>query len=150
MAYDRNIQRLPEWARAFLRPGRESGRRPRRRARRHGAGPGNGRGRAYSAASTLPPAASKEHAVKKESIQIDRDAMRRLLADRKDTAEEAILRLAWQQGLTRDEIQRLTWADVALEEGLLRLPDRAVPLEPDCRTAWSGGRSGWGRSRPMW
>lgn len=71
--------------------------------------------------------------MKKESIQIDRDAMRRLLADRKDTAEEAILRLAWQQGLTRDEIQRLTWADVALEEGLLRLPDRAVPLEPDCR-----------------
>lgn len=87
--------------------------------------------------------------MKKESIQIDRDAMGRLLEDRKGTAEELILRLAWQQGLARDEIQRLTWADVAPEEGLLRLPDRAVPLEPDCRDCLERRREQLGQVSPF-
>ena len=64
----------------------------------------------------------------------DREAMERLLEARGGTAEELILRLAWQQGLSRDEIQRLTWADVSFEDvGHLHLPDRSIPLEPACR-----------------
>lgn len=73
--------------------------------------------------------------MEKDAIEkIDAEAMERLLEARRDTAEELILRLAWQQGLSRDEIQRLTWADVSLEEtGHLHLPDRSIPLEPACR-----------------
>lgn len=73
--------------------------------------------------------------MEKETVrQIDRAAMERLLRDRQDTAEEIILRLAWEQGLSRDEIQHLTWANISFEDGgQLHLPDRSVPLEPGCR-----------------
>ena len=66
--------------------------------------------------------------MEKDAIEkIDVEAMERLLEARRDTAEELILRLAWQQGLSRDEIQRLTWTDVSLEEtGHLHLPDRLI------------------------
>lgn len=47
--------------------------------------------------------------VKESSQKIDKAAMERLLEARQGTAEEIILRLAWQQGLARDEIQRLSW-----------------------------------------
>ena len=43
-------------------------------------------------------------------------------------AAGAILRLAWQAGLLRDEIQRLTWAQVDFVDRQLLLSDRAVPL----------------------
>ena len=46
----------------------------------------------------------------------DEPAMVRLLADERHTAAGIILRLAWKQGLTREEMQRLTWADIAPEE----------------------------------
>ena len=60
--------------------------------------------------------------------------MERLLELCRGTVEEVILRLAWQQGLSRDEIQHLTWADVSFEdEGQLHLPRRSIPLEPGCR-----------------
>ena len=72
--------------------------------------------------------------VKESSQKIDKAAMERLLEARQGTAEEIILRLAWQQGLARDEIQRLSWPDVSFEgEGQLHLPDRSIPLEPGCR-----------------
>ena len=44
------------------------------------------------------------------------------------TALGLILRLAWRQGLTREEIQRLTWNDVDFSAHQLRLPDRTIPL----------------------
>ena len=42
----------------------------------------------------------------------DARAMAQLLAEQTQTAAGLILRLAWRQGLTREEIQRLTWNDV--------------------------------------
>lgn len=81
--------------------------------------------------------------------KLDRDAMEKLLLECRDTAEELILRLAWQQGLARDEIQRLTWAEAALEEGQLRLPDRSVPLEPDCQACLERRRKKLGRVSPF-
>ena len=42
-----------------------------------------------------------------------------------------ILRLAWQQGLTREEIAALMWRQVSELDNVLRLPDRDVPLEPE-------------------
>ena len=61
----------------------------------------------------------------------DEPAMVRLLADERHTAAGIILRLAWKQGLTREEMQRLTWADIAPDEGGIHLPDRTVPLEEE-------------------
>lgn len=89
--------------------------------------------------------------MEKETIrQIDRTAMERLLEDRCDTAEEVILRLAWEQGLSRDEIQHLTWADVSFEDGgQLHLPDRSVPLEPGCRACLERRRDKQGRASPF-
>ena len=55
--------------------------------------------------------------------------MAQLLAEQTQTAAGLILRLAWRQGLTREEIQRLTWDDVSFPDHQLCLPDRAVPLD---------------------
>lgn len=69
----------------------------------------------------------------------DEPAMVRLLADQAHTTAGIILRLAWRQGLTREEMQRLTWADIAPDEEEIRLPDRTVPLEEEtasCLWAW--------------
>ena len=57
--------------------------------------------------------------------------MARLLAEQTQTAAGLILRLAWRQGLTREEIQRLTWNDVDFSAHQLRLPDRTIPLEAE-------------------
>ena len=47
--------------------------------------------------------------------------------------EGVVLRLAWQAGLTREEISALTWNQVSFLDNRLELPDRMVPLEPDLR-----------------
>ena len=84
----------------------------------------------------------------------DARAMAQLLAEQTQTAAGLILRLAWRQGLTREEIQRLTWNDVDFSAHQLRLPDRTIPLETeteDClrrsETTTKGvggsGRSAW-------
>ena len=57
--------------------------------------------------------------------------MERLLEKAGHTTAGVILRLAWRQGLTREEIQQLTWADVAFFEQQIHLPDRVVPLEEE-------------------
>ena len=54
--------------------------------------------------------------------------MAQLLAEQTQTAAGLILRLAWRQGLTREEISRLTWNDVDFSAHQLRLPDRTIPL----------------------
>ena len=61
----------------------------------------------------------------------DAAAMERLLEKAGHTTAGVILRLAWRQGLTREEIQQLTWADVAFFEQQIHLPDRVVPLEEE-------------------
>lgn len=60
----------------------------------------------------------------------DEAAMERLLSQHPSSPEGAILRLAWLQGLSRAEITGLTWGQVDLENRLLLLPDRTVPIDP--------------------
>ena len=60
----------------------------------------------------------------------DEAAMERLLSHHPSSPEGAILRLAWLQGLSRAEITGLTWDQADLENRLLLLPDRTVPLDP--------------------
>lgn len=49
--------------------------------------------------------------------------------------EGIVLRLAWQAGLSRDEISALTWDQVSFLDSRLELPARMVPLEADLRSA---------------
>ena len=58
-------------------------------------------------------------------------AMDRVLTASGTSAAGVILRLAWQLGLLRDEIQRLTWAQVDFNAQRLLLPDRGVPIPPE-------------------
>lgn len=60
----------------------------------------------------------------------DEAAMQRLLAQHPHSPEGAILRLAWLEGLSRAEITDLLWQQVDLEEKVLTLKDRTVPIEP--------------------
>jgi len=65
--------------------------------------------------------------------RLDEAALRRLL-EREQTGPEAlVLRLAWLEGLTREEIAGLTWDQVSFLDGRLELPDRMVPLEGEVR-----------------
>ena len=63
----------------------------------------------------------------------DEAAMRRALEAEPASPEGVILRLAWQQGLSRDEISALTWEQVSFPDERLELPDRMVPLDPEVR-----------------
>lgn len=47
----------------------------------------------------------------------------------------SVLRLAWQAGLLRDEIRRLTWEQVDFPNAAITLPDRTVPISPKL-TGW--------------
>lgn len=59
----------------------------------------------------------------------DENRMNAILASAGSTATGVILRLAWQAGLTREEIQTLTWGQIDLMEWKVRLPGRTVPLD---------------------
>lgn len=61
----------------------------------------------------------------------DREAMERVLLNNSNNAAGAIVRLAWQAGLLRDEIQSLTWEQVDFVDGCLALPDRRIPAGPE-------------------
>ena len=61
----------------------------------------------------------------------DATAMERVLARHPADPEGAVLRLAWQAGLSREEIAGLTWPQVDLTDSVLYLSDRTVPLEGD-------------------
>lgn len=65
--------------------------------------------------------------------RLDEAALRRLL-EREQTGPEAlVLRLAWLEGLTREEIASLTWDQVSFLDGRLELPDRMIPLDGEVR-----------------
>lgn len=65
--------------------------------------------------------------------RLDETALRCLL-EREQTGPEAlVLRLAWLEGLTREEIAALTWDQVSFLDERLELPDRMVPLEGEVR-----------------
>jgi integrase len=55
-------------------------------------------------------------------------AMKEILSKNFKNAAGAILRLAWQAGLLREEIRTLTWAQIDVRERVIVLPDRQVPL----------------------
>lgn len=61
----------------------------------------------------------------------DEGAMDRILRKNFNNAAGVILRLAWQAGLLRDEIQHLTWAQVDFLDQQIVLPDRAVPISEE-------------------
>ena len=63
-----------------------------------------------------------------ETKRPDTAAMERILERHLDDPEGAILRLAWLQGLSRKELNELTWNQVDFETQNLRLPDRTIPL----------------------
>lgn len=58
----------------------------------------------------------------------DKGAMDRALRENPANAAGAILRLAWQAGLLRDEIQHLTWEQIDFLDAVIVLPDRRVPI----------------------
>ena len=58
----------------------------------------------------------------------DEGAMEQALRENPGNAAGTVLRLAWQAGLLRDEIQRLTWEQVDFLDGAIVLPDRKVPI----------------------
>lgn len=58
-------------------------------------------------------------------------AMRRLLERNPLNSTGAVLRLAWLQGLLREEITNLTWDQVSFLDRKLLLPGRPVPIEEE-------------------
>lgn len=58
----------------------------------------------------------------------DEQAMEAALRENSNNAAGTILRLAWQAGLLRDEIQHLTWEHVDFPDAAIALPDRRVPI----------------------
>ena len=59
--------------------------------------------------------------------------MRRLLEQEQHGPEGLIVRLAWLEGLTREEIAGLTWGQVSFLDNRLELPGRMVPLDAGLR-----------------
>lgn len=86
--------------------------------------------------ATLPPASICVGAVggifmvSDETKRPDEAAMRRILDRYSDSPEGIILRLAWLEGLSRKELNELTWDQVDFETQNLLLQDRTIPLEP--------------------
>ena len=72
--------------------------------------------------------------MEEKNRRLNEGALRRLL-EREQTGPEAlVLRLAWLEGLTREEIAALTWDQVSFLDDRLELPDRMVPLEREVRS----------------
>lgn len=61
----------------------------------------------------------------------DAGAMEQILKENFHNAAGAILRLAWQAGLLRDEIRHLTWAQIDFLDQQILLPDRSVPISEE-------------------
>ena len=78
----------------------------------------------------LPPPA-KRGIMRNEFRQPDEQNMRQLLHQHPEDLPGLILRLAWLQGLSREEIVALKWAQVDFQERSLFLEDRTVPLEEE-------------------
>lgn len=78
----------------------------------------------------MPPPA-KRGIMRNEFRQPDEQNMRQLLHQHPEDLPGLILRLAWLQGLSREEIVALKWAQVDFQERSLFLEDRTVPLEEE-------------------
>ena len=80
--------------------------------------------------------------------QPNHEAMQRLLSRHAHDATGIVLRLAWREGLTRDEIRSLTWEQVDFDESLLRLRDREIPLEEETAARLRERQALYGESSP--
>lgn len=67
------------------------------------------------------------------SCVLDCDAVARALENNRNHTAGIIILLAWRQGLTREELGELTWGQINFAEGLIMLPDRAIPLAAETR-----------------
>ena len=85
---------------------------------------------------------------KETSKRPDEQALTRLLDELGPSVSGVILRLAWRQGLTREEIHSLTWDDILLDDHLLCLRDRAVPLEAETEDCLRRRADRWGTVSP--
>lgn len=72
--------------------------------------------------------------MEEKNRRLDEAALRRLLEREQVGPEALVLRLAWLEGLTREEIAALTWDQVSFMDDRLELPDRMVPLEKEVRS----------------
>lgn len=61
----------------------------------------------------------------------DEQAVARVLNRYRETTTEVVLRLAWNLGLSRDEICGIKWPDISFEQRELTLPDRTIPIEEE-------------------
>ena len=61
----------------------------------------------------------------------DERALQSYLEHERHSTKGLILRLAWREGLSREEICALQWPQVDFEEMYLRLPSRNIPLEEE-------------------
>ena len=68
---------------------------------------------------------------KKTFRRPDSEAMLRLLERHRDSCAGLILRLAWNMGLSLDEMHDLKWADIFLEKEEIRVNGRTVPMDED-------------------
>lgn len=71
----------------------------------------------------------------REARKTDRAAMAAILRENRATAAGMILRLAWNQGLTREELCNLRWDEADFEAGCLRTAGRTIPFEGDTEAA---------------
>lgn len=77
----------------------------------------------------------------------DEGAMEQALRENPANAAGTILRLAWQAGLLRDEIQHLTWEQVDFLDKTIVLPDRKVPISQELSDWLQALRDGRDRSQ---
>ena len=61
----------------------------------------------------------------------DEAAMRRVLDREKNQLGEIILRLAWNVGLTREEIRQLKWSELSFSDNQVVLSDRSIPMDDE-------------------
>lgn len=71
------------------------------------------------------------HMASQKYILPNAAAIRKLLAQESDVTSAAIIRLAWQAGLTATEIVNLRWTDINFDNGTLSVSGRIVPASSD-------------------
>lgn len=62
---------------------------------------------------------------------INEEKMREMLTRIDDDTQQAVVRLAWQAGLTAEEIRRLMWSDVNFTGDTIRVGNRMIPMTHD-------------------
>ena len=78
----------------------------------------------------------------------DAEAIERVIYNHRYDAVSIVVLLAWRAGLSRKEISDLTWEQVDFDAGLLRLPDREVPISPEMTEPLRKWRNHWERVCP--